>query len=91
MYKYSILIKERKFRAHTGALIAFIVNFGLGFIFVISSSSASYAYIDPGSGSALVTAILGFFAAIGYIVQKNYYRFKRLFKKAEPEKKENAE
>ena len=30
----------------------------------------AYAYIDPGSGSALITAILGFFAAIVYSFKK---------------------
>ena len=32
----------------------------------------AYAYIDPGSGSALITAILGFFAAIIYSL-KNFF------------------
>ena len=29
-----------------------------------------FAYIDPGSGGALITAILGFFAAIIYSFKK---------------------
>jgi len=35
-----------------------------------------YAYIDPGSGSALITAILGFFAAIVYSFKKIFYNLK---------------
>ena len=40
----------------------------------------AYAYIDPGSGSALVTAILGFFAAIIYSFKKFFYNLKDKFK-----------
>ena len=39
-----------------------------------------YAYIDPGSGSALITAILGFFAAIIYSFKKYFYNLKDKFK-----------
>ena len=38
------------------------------------------AYIDPGSGSALITAILGFFAAIIYSFKKFFYNLKSKFK-----------
>ena len=40
----------------------------------------AYAYIDPGSGSALITAILGFFAAIVYSFKKYFYNLKDKFK-----------
>ncbi len=39
----------------------------------------AHAYVDPGSGSVLVTAILGLFAAVGYTVRKQFYRIRRLF------------
>mgnify|MGYP006088793311 CR=1 FL=1 len=42
-----------------------------------------YAYIDPGSGSALITAILGFFAAIVYSFKKFFYNFRAKFKSKE--------
>ena len=38
-----------------------------------------YAYIDPGSGGAIITAILGFFAAIGYTLRKYFYKLKNFF------------
>jgi hypothetical protein len=38
----------------------------------------AYAYVDPGSGSVIVTTILGVLAAIGYTVRKYFYRLKRL-------------
>jgi len=40
-----------------------------------------FAYIDPGSGSALITAILGFFAAIIYSFKKFFYNLKSKFRK----------
>lgn len=39
--------------------------------------TTAHAYVDPGSGSAIVTAILGFFAAIGYTFRKFFYSLKR--------------
>ena len=41
----------------------------------------AYSYVDPGSGSVIVTAILGFLAAIGYTFRKYYYKIKNLFSK----------
>lgn len=38
----------------------------------------AYAYIDPGAGSMVTTAILGFFAAIAYTFRKYFYRLKDL-------------
>lgn len=40
-----------------------------------------FAYIDPGSGGALLSAILGFFAAITYSIKKYFYKIKSFFKK----------
>jgi len=44
-------------------------------IYAGSSSDAS-AYIDPGSGGAIITGILGFFAAVAYTARKYWYRLK---------------
>lgn len=41
----------------------------------------AYAYIDPGSGSVVMTAILGAIAAVGYTARKYFYKIRRLFKK----------
>lgn len=45
------------------------------------ASTSSYAYIDPGTGSMLTTAILGIFAAIGFTCRKYFYRLKRIFRR----------
>lgn len=39
-----------------------------------------FAYIDPGSGGALITAILGFFAAIIYSFKKFFYNLRLKFR-----------
>ncbi len=39
-------------------------------------ASEAQAYIDPGSGSVLTTAIIGFAAAIAYTCRKYFYRAK---------------
>jgi len=44
----------------------------------VLTPSVSYAYVDPGSGSVIVTAILGFAAAISYTCRKYFYQVKRL-------------
>ena len=45
-------------------------------VMVLAMTAPAYAYIDPGSGSVLATAIIGFFAAIGYTFRKYYYKAK---------------
>jgi hypothetical protein len=41
---------------------------------------AAHAYVDPGSGSVIVTAILGTIGAIGYTFRKFFYRLKGVFR-----------
>jgi hypothetical protein len=42
----------------------------------------AYAYIDPGTGAAVTTAILGFLGSIAYTFRKYMYRVKDLFTKS---------
>ena len=52
----------------------------------------AYAYIDPGSGSIILQALLGALAAIGASISIYWNKFKNLFKrkkKIEKDKKEN--
>ena len=46
-------------------------------------STNAHAYVDPGSGSAIMSAILGVFAAGAYMVRKQFYKLKNLFKKSD--------
>jgi len=51
----------------------------LSILFTFLYIAPLHAYIDPGSGGAIVTAILGFIAAIGYTIRKYFYKLKKFF------------
>ena len=59
---------------------------GLSIVFFAASVADAFAYIDPGSGSVLTTAIIGFFAAISYSLRKYFYRLKDLVFGRKPDK-----
>lgn len=46
---------------------------------VVLIPKPAHAYIDPGTGSIVTTAILGFLAAIAYTFRKYMYRIKDFF------------
>lgn len=50
-------------------------------IFLISQAEPVYAYVDPGSASVVVTAVLGVIAAAGYTARLYIAKFKSLFKR----------
>lgn len=52
------------------------------FFLLLLSPFHLFAYIDPGSGGALITAILGFIAAITYSVRKFFYNISSKFRKS---------
>jgi hypothetical protein len=47
-------------------------------IATIAWPTEALAYVDPGSGSVIVTAILGAIGAICYTFRKYFYKAKRL-------------
>lgn len=55
------------------ARVSVLVLAGLLFVGMVSPAQA---YIDPGSGSVLTSAIIGFFAAAAYTGRKYFYRLK---------------
>lgn len=48
-------------------------------IFLVLWAQPLFAYIDPGSGSAIMSAIIGFFVAIGIMIKTYWYKLKSLF------------
>jgi hypothetical protein len=48
-------------------------------LFLTFLPSNLYAYIDPGSGSALTAAILALFSGIYFYIKKYYYKLKKKF------------
>lgn len=55
----------------------FVATACLSGIFYVAGLGSAYAYVDPGSGSVIVTTILGLIAAVGYTFRKAFYKFKR--------------
>ena len=56
----------------------------LSFLFV---TQPAFAYLDPGTGSAIMSLIIGFFVAIGVIVKSFWYKIKSLFSSSKNTKK----
>ena len=46
--------------------------------------TAAHAYIDPGSGSVVISTFLGIAAAVAYTFKKYFYKAKRIFLKRAP-------
>ena len=55
--------------------------------------SMAFAYVDPGSGSVIITSILGIIAAITYTFRKYFYKVMRKLrgKNGEDEKSRSLE
>ena len=56
-------------------------------LFYFVSQSSSFAYLDPGTGSIIIQAILGFIAAAGATVTVYWKKFKEFFQKIFKSKK----
>lgn len=48
-------------------------------IVLFTVSSPAMAYIDPGSGSAIMSAIIGLFVAVGLAIKTYWYKLKSIF------------
>lgn len=54
------------------------VTLQVAFVLMLLEPTLAFAYVDPGSGSVIVTSILGLIAAIGYTFRKYFYKLKRM-------------
>jgi len=62
--------------------------------FLLLMPTQALAYIDPGSGSAIIGLVIGFFVAIGVVLKTFWFKILSIFglskpPKAEDEKNEN--
>ena len=48
-------------------------------MFIIITAQPAFAYIDPGSGSAIMSVIIGFFVAVGVLIKTFWYKIKNFF------------
>ena len=51
----------------------------LAFTLIALITQPAFAYIDPGSGSAIMSVIIGFFVAIGVLIKTFWYKIKNFF------------
>ena len=47
------------------------------------------AYIDPGSGSAIISLVIGFFVAIGVVLKTFWFKILSIFGLSKPPKTED--
>jgi len=48
-------------------------------ILLLVIPSQAYAYIDPASASAIMSAVIGFFVASGLAIKSQWYKLKSFF------------
>ena len=51
----------------------------IAFTLTALMAQPAFAYIDPGSGSAIMSVIIGFFVAIGVLIKTFWYKIKSFF------------
>ena len=54
-------------------------------LILLTTATPAVAYIDPGSGSAIMSAVIGFFVAIAMAVKTYWYKIKGFFVKKKPD------
>lgn len=59
------------------------------FLLLAVAIQPANAYIDPGSGSAIVSAIIGFLVAIGLGIKTYWYKLKSFFKRKDDSEKKD--
>ena len=61
-----------------------ILRIALVLVACLSIASPAYAYLDPGTGSMLISAVLGVAAALALAVKMFWYRLIGLFRGKRP-------
>ena len=51
---------------------------------------SAHAYLDPGTGSLILSAIVGLLATIGLAIKTWWYRIKSFFRRSTPDAKQDA-
>jgi hypothetical protein len=61
-----------------------ILRIALVLVACLSIASPAYAYLDPGTGSMLISAVLGVAAAVALAVKMFWYRLIGVFRGKRP-------
>ena len=62
------------------------VLYFISVIYLITFSSNAYAYLDPGTGSIILTAIISFIAIMSLKIKIYFQKIKDFFKKSKIKK-----
>jgi hypothetical protein len=54
-------------------------------LLLVLLSEPAWAYLDPGTGSMIISAIVGLFATVGLAVKTYWYKLKGLFRRDAPD------
>jgi len=63
----------------------------LSVVFLSLWIQPAVAYIDPGSGSAIMSAIIGFFVAVGLAIKTFWYKIKSFFTPGKKQRKSDSD
>lgn len=61
----------------------------LSLILLFIGIQPAFAYIDPGSGSAIISVVIGLLVAIGATIKTYWYKILKLFGKSEKKINDN--
>jgi hypothetical protein len=50
-------------------------------LFLVLLAQPAWAYLDPGTGSMIISAIVGLFATVGLAIKTYWYKIKAFFRK----------
>ena len=67
------------------------MEYALLLIIILVMPTEAYAYIDPGSGSAIMSAIIGFFVVVGLTIKSFWYKITGLFTGKKSDKNDDSE
>ena len=65
-------------------IVSRALRIALVLVACLSIASPAYAYLDPGTGSMLLSAVIGVAAAVGLAVKMFWYRLAGLFRGKRP-------
>jgi len=63
-----------------------VITLGITAAALMGVATPAWAYLDPGTGSMIISAIVGLFATLGLAVKTYWYKIKAFFRRdAQPE------
>ncbi|MFQ5635695.1 MAG: hypothetical protein ACE5G3_10260 [Gammaproteobacteria bacterium] len=70
---------KRSHRRHVGASAPVAAA-----LFLIMNSQPAWAYLDPGTGSMIISALVGLFATVALAVKTYWYKIKAFLRREPP-------